>query len=165
MALDDLFSVEFTPDELTRFDGALDSIETILKGKVCNLTPDERRQYGRIAEQNKLFVNKAKEFMELYPDLVPRYIDKAEFDRDYRARTQIEHRFLRLENLMERLSDTKVLLDHDNYNNALSFYRMVRTLSRENEPGTTVVYEGLKQFFSGGRPTVEEEPPQNEPDK
>ncbi len=159
MALNDLLSVEFTPDELAQFDNALSAIEAILKGKTHNLTPEERRQYGRIAEQNKLFVNKAKEYMELHPDFVPRYIDKAEFDRDYTARMQIEHRLLRLENLTEHLSDTKVLLDHDNYNNALSFYRMVRTLSRENEPGTTAVYRDMKQFFGGGRSSAEPEQP------
>ena len=156
MALDNLFTVEFTPDELLQMDNGLNMVEQVLKDKTHNLTPDERRQYGRIAEQNKLFVNKSRDYMHQYPDLVPGYIDRKEFERDYEARAQIEQRLIRLEGLTELLSDTKTLLDHDNYNNALSFYRSVRLLSNENVPGSTHVFKGLRQFFSGGRHTPDE---------
>ena len=152
MALNNLISVQFTDDELMELDEGLTKIENVLRGKTHNLTPDERRQFGRIAEQNKLFVNKAKGYMDDYPEFIPRYIDTDEFDRDYHAREVIENRLTRLQGLSEQLSDTKVLLDHDNYNNAISFYRVIRLLSRENVPGTTHVYQGLRQFFSGGRP-------------
>jgi len=40
-----------------------------------------------------------------------------------------------------------VLLDHDNYHNAITFYRNVKYLSGENVPGTNVIYEDMKQFF------------------
>lgn len=163
MALDNLFTVEFTPDELLQIDNGLNMVEQVLKNKTHNLTPDERRQYGRIAEQNKLLVNKARDYMNQYPDLVPGYIDRDEFERDYQARTQIEQRLIRLEGLTEQLSDTKTLLDHDNYNNALSFYRTMRLLSRENVPGSTHVYQGMKQFFGGGRPLSGEQPEPEQP--
>ncbi|GIM54199.1 hypothetical protein [Capnocytophaga cynodegmi] len=67
MAFENLIQVSFTDEELGKIDAALQTIETVLKGKTVNLTPDERRQYGSIAEQNKLFVNKCKELMEQYP--------------------------------------------------------------------------------------------------
>lgn len=148
MAFENLISLEFSSEELTELDNALKKIEDILHGKTHNLTTDERRQYGSIAEQNKLFVNKAKTYMEQYPDLVPRYIDKAEFDRDYAAREAIETRYMRIHRIQEQFSDTKVLLDHDNYQAALSFYRNIRVLSQENVPGTKTVANDLKQFFA-----------------
>ncbi|PIF46627.1 hypothetical protein CLU96_3665 [Chryseobacterium sp. 52] len=147
MALDNLISLSFSNDELTALDQALQAIHTALSGKTINLTPEQRQQYGRIVEQNKLFVNKAKSYMEQYPELVPAFLDKVEFDRDYAAREQIELRLQRLNSLNEQLSDTKVLLDHDKYHNAISFYRNIRFLSEENVPGTNVVYEDMKQFF------------------
>ena len=130
MALENLISVSFTEEELTQLDSHLLGIRQILTGKTVNLTPDQRRQYGRIANQNKLIV------------------DKAEFDRDYTARQQVENRVQLLENLSTQLIDTKTLLDHDNYNNALSFYRMLRFLAGENEPGAKSVYEDMKVLFS-----------------
>lgn len=147
MALDNLISLSFSNSELETIDNAIQSIQTVLAGKTINLTPDQRQQYGRIAEQNKLFVNKVKSYMEQYPQYIPGFLDKAEFDRDYTAREQLEQRLQRLDSLTEQLSDTKVLLDHDNYHNAISFYRNLRFLSEENVPGTNVIYEDMKQFF------------------
>ncbi|MFK8266249.1 MULTISPECIES: hypothetical protein [Capnocytophaga] len=146
-----LASVVFTTEELQKLDEALQNIENVLKGKTFNLTPDERKQYGSIAEQNKLFVNKCKELMEQYPQFVPSFLDKEEFDRDYQARQQIETRLIRLKTITEQLSDTKVLLDNDNYFNSITFYRNVKFLSGQNVPGIKTLYEQLKQFFKGGR--------------
>ena len=148
MALENLISVSFTEEELTQLDSHLLDIRQILNGKTVNLTPDQRRQYGRIANQNKLIVDKAKNYMEQHPDWIPRFVDKAEFDRDYTARQQEENRVQLLENLSTQLIDTKTLLDHDNYNNALSFYRMLRFLAGENEPGAKPVYEDMRVLFN-----------------
>lgn len=54
MAFENLIQVTFTDKELTKIDSALQSIETVLKGKTVKLSPDERRQYGDIAGQNKI---------------------------------------------------------------------------------------------------------------
>ncbi len=147
MAFENLISIQFTETELAQLDVAMASIAQVLRDKTINLTPEQRQQYGRIAEQNKLFVNKAKEYMEQNMQHVPAFIDKAEFDQDFQARTQIESRITQLQGLVEQLSDTKTLLDHDNYHNAITFYRNIRFLSQENVPGTTTLYEGMKQFF------------------
>lgn len=154
MALENLISVEFTNAELTKLDGAISMLESVLLGKTINLTPEERQQYGSIAEQNKLFVNKAKGYMEQYPQYVPPFLDKAEYDKDYDARQQMESRMQRLSSLTEQFSDTKILLDFDNYHNSLTFYRNVKYLSNENVPGTNVIYDDMKQFFIAPTSTI-----------
>lgn len=152
MALENLFSLEFTPADLEKLDQGIAIIEDVLKGKTTNLTPDQRQQYGSIAEQNKLFVNMAKNYMEQYIMHVPVFLDKAEFDRDFAARQQLDSRMKRLSSIVEQLSDTKILLDFDNYHNAITFYRNIKYLSGENVPGTTVIYEDMRQFFTAGAP-------------
>ncbi|MGH1384457.1 hypothetical protein [Kordia sp.] len=147
MALENLISIEFSPEELTELDTHLQGIQQVLTGKTVNLTPEQRQQYGRIANQNKLIVDKAKNHMEQHPNWVPSFIDKAEFDKDYNARMQIEGRVQLLENLTQQLIDTKTLLDHDNYTNTLSFYRTMRYLAGENEAGAKTVYEDMKTLF------------------
>lgn len=154
MALDNLISLTFSENDLATIDQALNSIATVLTGKTVNLTPDLRQQYGRIAEQNKLFVNKAKNYMEQYPQHVPGFLDKTEFDKDYAAREQIESRLQRLSSVTEQLRDTKVLLDHDNYHNSITFYRNIKFLSGENVPGTNVIYDDMKQFFMASSPSA-----------
>lgn len=147
MALENLISVSFTEEELNLLDKGLSEIASVLKGKTVNLTSEQRQQYGRIANQNKLIVDKAKGYMDKHPSWIPQFIDKEEFERDYLARKQVESRVQTLEFLTQQLVDTKTLLDHDNYNNTLSFYRMVRYLSGENEPGAKTVYEDMKVLF------------------
>lgn len=153
MALENLISIEFTEEELNKIDAGLASIEEVLKGKAVNLSPDERRQFGSIAEQNKLIVNKAKDYMDQKTDLIPHVLDKEEFDKDYAARQQIESRYIRIQRLAEMFSDTKVLLDHDNYMAALTFYKYIKFLAGENEPGATSIYQDMKQFFSRTKKT------------
>lgn len=147
MALENLISLSFNKQELETLDVHLKGIQEVLKGKMVNLTPDQRRQYGRIANQNKLIVNKAKTYMEQYPEWVPQFLDKEEFDKDYQAREQLEDRVNFMESISQQMVDTKTLLDHDNYSNALSFYRMMRFLAGENEPGAKTVYENMKELF------------------
>jgi methyl coenzyme M reductase subunit C-like uncharacterized protein (methanogenesis marker protein 7) len=165
MALDNLISLSFSNEELAALDQALQTIQTTLSGKTINLTPDERQQYGSIAEQNKLFVNKAKTYMEQYPQFVPNFLDKTEFDKDFTARELVEARLQLMSSLTEQLSDTKVLLDHDNYHNAITFYRNIKFLSGENVPGTNVIYEDMKQFFITSGPSTASTPPPADPDK
>ncbi len=143
-----LISVTFTEEELTKLDEAIKVIETIIADKSSRLSAEERKQFGRIAEQNKLFVNKTKMYMEEYPQYIPPFLDKAEFDRDYQAREIIEKRLMRLERVTDSLSSTKILLDNDNYTNALTFYRNIKFLSKENMPGTEAMADTLSQFFS-----------------
>lgn len=143
-----LMSVVFTAEELTQLDEAIGKIEQLLVGKTRNLSLEERQQFGRIAEQNKLFVNKVKDYMEEYPQYIPPFVDKPEFDRDFESRKVIEKRLMRLDGITEQLSDTKILLDNDNYTNALTFYRNIRYLSKEDVPGTTTIVQDLSQFFS-----------------
>ncbi|MCU7615809.1 hypothetical protein NZ698_01245 [Chryseobacterium sp. PBS4-4] len=154
MALDNLISITFSETELATLEQAIQDIETVLNGKTINLTPEQRQQYGSIAEQNKLFVNKAKSYMEVYQQHVPNFLNKTEFDKDYTARQQIESRLQRFSSVSEQLSDTKVLLDHDNYHNSITCYRNIKFLSGENVPGTNVIYNDLKQFFDFSSPAT-----------
>lgn len=160
MSLNNLASVSFTTAELNQLDDAITQINTVLKDKTINLTPEQRQQYSRINEQNKLFVNKAKLIMEQNPTLVPSFIDKEEYDKDFAAREALEQRLLQLKGLTEQMSDTKILLDYDNYHDSITFYRNIKYLAGENVPGTTALHKEMAQFFPGGSPTT----PNNTPE-
>ncbi|MCM5663049.1 hypothetical protein [Galbibacter mesophilus] len=156
MALDNLISLEFTQEELEALQQHLNGIKSILKGKTVNLTAEERGQYGSIANQNKLLVDKAREYMHKHPNWIPRFLDLVEFDRDYKTRKEVEGLVKDVQNLAQQLVDTKTLLDHDNYSNALTFYRMVRYLAGENEPGAGTVYNDMKVLFKKSKAQPEE---------
>ncbi len=147
MAIDNFISVTLTDEEVMELNNAFASINKVLKGKVINLTPDERRQYGSIADRNRGLVEKCKEYMEQNPETLPRVVNKQEFDRDYKARKQMELSLMQLRRVIEKLQDTKTLLDHDTYQASVAYYRYIKYLSTQNEPGTTSIYKDLRRHY------------------
>ncbi len=83
-----------------------------------------------------------------YPEHHPPFLNKEEFDRDYKTHTQIESRMAKLSSMLEQLSDTKTLLDHDNYTYSVAYYLYIKMLSEQDVPGVTSVYEDLKQVYA-----------------
>ncbi len=146
MALDNLISISFTKAELDQINQSIAQLNQALEGKVVNLTPEERQQYGSVADRNKILVNKCKDYMEQAPETLPG-TEKAEFDADYMARKQQESPFRVLNRIAEKLSDTRILLDHDNFHNAIAYYRYIKHLAGQNEPGTTSIYQDLKKHY------------------
>ncbi len=147
MALDNLISLTLTAEEVQTINDAIASLNNVLKDKVVNLSPDERRQYGSIADRNKVLVDKCKDYMEQNPETIPPVLDKAEFDRDYAARKQLELPVRSLNRIIEKMQDTKTLLDHDNYHGAMAYYRYIKYLASQNEPGITSIYSDLKKHY------------------
>ena len=78
---------------------------------------------------------------------VPAFVNKTHFDEDYVSRGIVENFLQRVHNIDEQIGDAKILLDHDNYQDAISFYRHIRYLANENSPGMTSVYKDMQQFF------------------
>ena len=147
MALENLIPITFSDHELHQLSHGIHTINSVLTGKTISLSAEQRKEYGRMANQNKLINDLAKKYMEEYPNWIPNFLDKEEFDRDYHTRTQIDAHVEKLKELAQQLIDTKMLLDYDNYSNALSFYRMVRYLAGENEPNAEKVHQEMKVLF------------------
>jgi hypothetical protein len=156
MPLKDLIQNQLTAADITAINKAITDIETVLKNKTVNLTPDERQKYGSINEQNKLLVNKVNEYHLKMPQFDSPKINWAEFESDLAIRTELEGLVNRMASASEQLSDTKILHDNDNYQQSLSQYSYISFLAEQNEPGITTVKEDMAQFFprsgNGGTP-------------
>lgn len=147
MALSNLLSVNFTAADLEKLDVAMVHIQEVLDGKAINLTSEQRSLYGRINEENKILINRVKDMDEINAEMHPPFLDQSEFDADYAARQQLERRADKLTKLTEMLVDTKTLLDYDNYNYAISYYRYIKMLSTQEVPGSTTVYQNLREVY------------------
>lgn len=76
-------SHHFSQAEEAGIKAAMETLQTLLSGKLATLTPEERQQYGSINEQNKLMVNKVKDYRDAQPQLSSPDIDWEEFAKDY----------------------------------------------------------------------------------
>ena len=81
---------KFTAQEVTEINDLISQLKDKLKGKTGILTAIERKRYGSVNEQNKLIVNKARDFRQNRPDLSAPNVDWDEFESDYQARIFIE---------------------------------------------------------------------------
>jgi len=148
MALDNLISVTFTEADLKELDDAMATLERVLSGKVVNLTPDQRMQYGRVKYDMEVWVSKTSNYIYNNAPLVPSYVNAAELKVDMAAHSALNPRIDRLSAILKGLEDTNSLLGADIYNSCMSFYRSVK-VAAGNAPGAAPIYDDLKQQFPG----------------
>lgn len=147
MINDDLIQVVFTDEEKENAKQALVTLLAIITHKAPVLSNDDRRAYGSVAELNKLKINKSRTYIKQFPELVPSFIDLNEFERDFQTRVEAEELIILAEDALRRLTDMKIMLDYDNYQDVLAFYRSVRYSANEKIGNAVTVYRDLKQFF------------------
>jgi hypothetical protein len=148
MPLKDLIQNQLSVGDIDNISNALDYIQSIISGKMVNLTPEERQKYGSINEQNKLMVNKVNDVHKSHPQFDSAKVDWAGFSADFAIRGMLEKIISHLKSLTGQFDDTKILYDNDNYQQALAQYSYISFLSDQNEPGIATIKEGIARFFN-----------------
>lgn len=161
MPLTNLNSAHLTEAEVTAAQNALTELENALAIITVQLTPEDRQKYGSINEQNKLLVNKVKDFRQSNPNLSVSDVDWDEFDKDFASRNVFESLINRLNALLIKLQGAKILHDYDNYQAALDDYAYTTYRAATGADGYENKYNELKQFF--GRTTKNFNPPTPNP--
>ncbi|MDO5104303.1 hypothetical protein [Capnocytophaga sp.] len=155
MGISNLNNVHLTDEQITAANAALAQLEQALEVLKVNLTSDDRNRYGRVNEQNKLFINKVNDFALSQPQLRSIDVDWDEFFRDFKSRSVYELMINRLEGLVFRLKNAKTLHDYDNYQDALNDYAYTGFRAGSNAVGFEQKNKELKQFFTKNRKNSE----------
>ncbi|UGU17517.1 hypothetical protein LS482_06485 [Sinomicrobium kalidii] len=138
---------KLTPEDQKEIDGLISEMEQKVKDKLAALTEAERTKYGSINEQNKLLVNKVRDYHKNSPNLSAPEIDWKDFEKDYDARNFLETRMNRLQSIVYQMESTKKMHDYDNYRDALIDYGYAQYRKGAGENGYTEKVAELKQFF------------------
>lgn len=134
--------------ERTAISDLIADLETAFAGKTGTLDEKERIRYGSVNEQNKLVVNKAREYRENQPALSAPDVDWTEFESDYQARSFLENCINRLNAIVYSLESTKIMHDYDNFQDALKDYSYSQYKNGAGEPGYSTKVDEFKQFFT-----------------
>ncbi len=148
MPLDNLNNIHYTAAEKTAVSTGLASLETTLIAKLRNLSPDERKKYGSINEQNKLIVNKTHDYRNNQPSLSSPDVDWVEFQNDFDSRDFIQAAMARLQAMLDGLDNNKILHDYDNYQASLTDYGYSQYKAGTKTPGYETKVSELSQFFN-----------------
>lgn len=159
MPINNLNNNHLTNAQVTEILNAITALENALAMLTVTLTPEERQTYGSVNEQNKLLVNKVWDFRQSSPNLSLPDLDWSEFENDYQSRQLMESIQNRLGALQERIKNTKILHDYDNFQSALEDYAYTSYKAGSQAPGYETKMLELKQFFArsgkGKDPIVE----------
>jgi len=159
MPFENLNSSHYTAAEKTAAQAALSTLETTLTPKYRNLSAEERKKYGSVNEQNKLIVNKVRDYHNTTPALSSPDVDWDEFQADFESREFIQNIISRLEGMLTSLSNNKILHDYDNYSAALTDYGFSQYKAGTKVSGYENKVTEIAQFFSRTGTTTPEAPP------
>jgi protein tyrosine/serine phosphatase len=148
MPFENLSNIHYLPTERTAVNTNLTALEAALIPKIKNLNAEERQKYGSINEMNKLIVNKAKDYRSSQPNLSSPDVDWAEFQSDFDSRDFLQATILRLQNLIDGLSNNKILHDFDNYQAALTDYDYSKYRAATKVSGFENKVNEMGQFFN-----------------
>lgn len=148
MPFENLNNVHYTEAEMTSVGTSLTALETTLAAKFRNLSPDERKKYGSINEQNKLIVNKTLDYRNNLPNLSSPDVDWVEFQSDFDSRAFIQATIARLQNMMDGLNNNKILHDFDNYQASLTDYGFSQYKAGTKVAGFENKVNDIAQFFN-----------------
>ena len=135
-------SRHFSATEKTTVNTAVASLETALAPKLANLSAEERLQ-------NKLIINKVKDFRDTQPTLSSADVDWTEFMNDYDTRAFLQTTMQRLQSLIDGLSSAKILHDWDNYQASLTDYDYSKYKASAGATGYQTKVTEIGQFFAG----------------
>ncbi|TDX83111.1 hypothetical protein [Epilithonimonas xixisoli] len=149
MPITNLNNTHLSVAQITAAKDSVAELENALQPINVTLTPEDRKKYGSINEQNKLFVNKVSDFHQNQSQLDTAQVDWSEFEKDHTSRLGMENIISRLESLIIKLKNAKILHDYDNYQAALTDYAYTCYMAGTGAAdGFENKMNELKQFFS-----------------
>jgi hypothetical protein len=154
----DIIQTQLTAADRTTIQSLIADLETAFSGKTATIDDSERSRYGSVNEQNKLVVNKARDYRTNQPAMSSPDVDWTEFESDYQARTFLENCISRLKALTYALESTKIMHDYDNFQDALRDYSYAQYKHGAGEEGYAAKVNEFKQFFAKSGKTKPPEP-------
>ena len=161
MSISNLNNVHLNDTQIHAIKQAVVALDNAMQLLQVNLTPEDRNRYGRVNEQNKLFINKIYDYIMNNPDLCSRDVNWEEFKQDYKSRAFLEQLINDLESLITRAKNAKILHDFDNYQDALEDYAYTCFRARSKTVGYEDKHRELKQFFQKTRKKDEKKDQEN----
>lgn len=149
MPTNNLIGTQLPPATVSDVAAQLQDVINLLMPFGQNLTPEERKKFGSINEQNKLLVNKVRDYHAQQPMLASPDVNWADYEENWRSRTGFEQLEQLCNSILEICSDPRILHDHHLYQNALVDYDYTKYKANSTQSGSayTTKYEELKQFF------------------
>jgi hypothetical protein len=142
-------SIIIPPEVYTQAVQKLTELQTLLQPYLIALTPEDRRALPKMGDKTLAFVSKSLDYAEINANLLPAFMDLAEWQKDNTANTQTNALYRLAQQLTSNLDDTAMLSGSESYTASLGFYNNVKQAAKMNVPGAKAVWDDLSQRFPG----------------
>jgi hypothetical protein len=114
---------------------------------LINLTMKERRKKARQGAKIKSFNKKTLVYTQHHPQYVPNYLDINGTYADQELHDKLKKIKQRIDILSDGLQSTLLALQNEVYASTRVVYRSVESAAKQNVPGSSEIYNDLKQHF------------------
>jgi len=148
MAITNLNNDHFSDQEKKIINEGWEMIMKVLTKKTRNLSPEERKKYGSISEENKLVVQKVLEYNQNQPHLSSPDVDYSELKADWADRMFLAGFLSRMVEATNICNNIRITHDYDAFQNSRVDYKHCK-YKMETEPGAGFEskYKDLLYFF------------------
>lgn len=153
-----LIDTNISPADRTTIQTAVNTIKTTLDPYVRNLTEEERDRLLSLDVNNKVFVEEALDEITNNGTMLPAAISASQIENDLALFNQLDSLESVLQNMLDRVRDTKRLTGHEAYAMALAAYTIYKALANSGVEAARTSAERLGQRFVNNGPAVQPAP-------
>jgi len=138
----------FTDVDKELINKAWETIRRVMSKKARNLSPEERKTYGSISEENKLVVMKVLDYEGTHPHLKAPEVNYEELKADWADRNFLAGFVSQMIEMMNIVNNIRITHDYDAFQNSRVDYNYTK-YKMETEPGAgfETKYKDLLYFF------------------
>jgi hypothetical protein len=141
-------NITATVEQITAVKTALQTINTNLPFLI-GLTTEERTTLPAINVNNKTFSEDAINAGVNNATLIPSYVSLVNMQNDLTLFTQLDELVGIVNQLCEKLEDTRLLAGSESYVSALTLYKLFGSAADAGVPGADAIVTQLKTRFAG----------------
>lgn len=153
-----LIDTNISVADRTTIQTSVSTILTTLNPYVRNLTDEERDRLLSLDVNNKVFVEEAIDEITNNGSILPTAISLGQLENDLELFNQLDSLESILQNMLDRVRDTKRLAGHEAYAMALTAYTIYKALANSGVEQAHTSAERLGQRFSGNGGTAQPTP-------
>jgi|ERR1035437_4701751 hypothetical protein len=112
-------------------------------------TPADRQKGFKLGDGTLPFLQKALNYANQNPQMVPNYVLVPEWTKDTALATDLDQVLQSIEPVIQNINDTYQEAGVEALGSALAFYNAVKLAAANNVPGAQAIYDDLSSQFPG----------------
>lgn len=148
MSTQNIVSASVLPANKTALLGMGAQMKTLLPFLIAK-TNEERKKGFKLGDGTLSFLEKATNYANQNPALVPPFLNLPEMTKDTTLAADLDLILKSLEPVIQNINDTYQEAGAEALSAALVFYNNVKMAAHNNVPGAQVIYDDLSQQFPG----------------